>query len=156
MEWLDDPEMKRQFDSIFGTEIREDSIFAHENVRKSKHNFEVAESLDKSPLQWLRDLNRFDIDLYEWAKELTRSRMDATQQRRGLYGQPQQQQLSPLREGQKGQSNKDRSGPKVAAFDMTLCRDLPPIPRYTVHGIAYADLIEMPMRSPPLCNYPIY
>lgn len=144
MDWLDDPEMAQHFDSVLGTK---GTTFPHENLAKDKREAHQKEPLDEATVQRVRELNRFDSELYEWAKNLTKSRMEAT--RRRLDEQQHQNQ----NEEERG---KNKSSAEVAAFDLSKCRPLPPIPEFTVHGIAYADLKKMPVRYPPLCDHPLY
>jgi hypothetical protein len=147
MEWLNDPEMIQHFESVLGMK---GTAFHREN--SAKQDTTRKEKIDESTIQYLKELNHFDYELYEWAKKLTKSRMKATKRR----------QLEQLQhQGQRKQNQGEAEVGDDAAFDMTLCRPLPPIPQHTVHGIAYADLCAYPDRhqyhsNPAVCNYPFY
>ena len=154
MEWLNDPEMVRHFESVLGTKgtaFRREN-FAKKDTNSAKKDTTRKNNIDESMIKHLKQLNHFDCELYEWAKTLTKSRMEATKRR----------QLEQLQ--QQRQQKEDQGGIELgddAAFDMTLCRPLPPIPQHTVHGIAYADLCAYPDRhqyhsNPAVCNYPFY
>lgn len=143
MEWLNDPEMIQHFESVLGMKV---TAFHHKNF--AKQDTTRPKSIDEATIQHLKELNHFDCELYEWAKKLTKSRMEATKRR----------QLEQLQHQQAQEETEHGSN---AAFDMTLCRPLPPIPQHTVHGIAYADLCVYPNRhqyhsNPAVCNYPFY
>jgi hypothetical protein len=145
-EWLKDAEMTQHLDSVLGTN---GTVFPHENSVKPAQKARGKASIDEATMERLRELNRYDSELYEWAKKFTKSRMEATKQRQQ---QQQQQQQNHKEEDSHGAAFK--SG--AATFDTKQCRPLPPIPQYTVHGIAYTDLVTKPGIYLPVCNHPFY
>lgn len=152
MEWLNDAEMAQYLDSVLGTN---GTVFPHENSVRPAQKTTGKDSIDEATMHRLRELNHYDSELYEWAKNFTKSRMEATKQRQQQQQQQQQNHKDQEQEQDRPDANNDADS-SIAPFDMTQCRPLPPIPEYTVHGIAYADLLAKPVVYLPVCNHPFY
>ena len=157
MEWLNDAEMTQHLDSVLGTN---GTVFPHKNSIKPARKAIGKDSVDEVTMQRLRELNHYDSELYEWAKNFTKSRMEATkqlqQQQQQRQDHPQQRQRQQNHEGPERNDHNTHNGRGISAFDIKQCRALPPIPKYTVHGIAYTDLLVKPGVYLPVCNHPFY
>lgn len=138
-EWMAETEQTLYLNRMLDTKIHMDFPYRQITARW-KH----AALVDDDTLAYLRQINKYDIQLYEYAKELARSRIDVVLGKKEGKIDSQdnnKDKKSTLRDaGEGGGEEGQCQAPKVAQ------------PEYTYEGDKY--VVTKNIHPDPLCMYP--
>ena len=127
-EWMSNRDQTDYWNAVLGTKIYMDFPF-----RQTSSNWRYANLLDDDTIAYLKELNKYDIELYEFAKELTKSRMDA------VLGKDRSS-------GNVLGTKRDRGGERQCVSSDVV------VPQYTYEG--HKNIITRGIAGDPFCMYP--